>query len=264
MESNDPFYVRLRYVVTCRKRIHNVEWGHAEFSITVSYLREPELTSRPRDQLWFFFCGFSQFHQTKTNIVPWIRLYRSSSSFGVKPLFWCYTIKLFKMSLIIPSGVENPPPPRRPCGMERPCSSGGPQYIQSTKIYYGFFQNGFNSSNRRLCSGSLLWNLWSYLTYKGRGPWLVVYVTDYYIKQLSRLQLLILDQVPLEHLTMEKLHWNFPALGLIVLLCITIPHILKTVASFSAKTETVTLRLLHRVPKYETVLLKLHFFQQHL
>jgi hypothetical protein len=63
---------------------------------------------------------------------------------------------------------------------------------------------------------------------------------------------------------MEKLRWNFPALGLIVLLCITIPHILKTVVSFSAITETVTLRLLHRVPRYETVLLKLHFFQQHL
>jgi len=46
----------------------------------------------------------------------------------------------------------------------------------------------------------------------------------------------MLDQVPPEHLTKEVLHWNLPALGLNVLYCITIQHMLRTVFfSVSAK-----------------------------
>jgi hypothetical protein len=74
----------------------------------------------------------------------------------------------------------------------------------------------------------------------------------------------MLNEVPLEHLTKERLYWNFPAVGLNVLHCITMPQILRTASSFSAKIEAVSVRLLHEVPKYETVLLKIHFFKHRL
>ena len=94
-------------------------------------LRGPKLTSRPRYKLRLFVVFLS-------SIRNWPVQYHelghilSSSSFSAKPIFWCYTIKLFKMSLIFPSGEEKVP--CRLCGMGRPCGSGEPHYIQNTKM----------------------------------------------------------------------------------------------------------------------------------
>lgn len=68
----------------------------------------------------------------------------------------------------------------------------------------------------------------------------------------------MLDQVLPEHLTKEMLHWNLPTLGLNVLYCVTIQKILRAIFFLLVR------KLLHKVPRHETVLLKIHFFQRHL